>query len=117
LEELDPAVLAAMREAVASVDMSIPERRAELATTGLPHVPLLGLINRHSERHDAQALLRGAMEGFVRRGAAAGWDSSQIHRGFFHAFKVDVMTARALGTKDAAELTGRINLLHPSFFT
>ena len=116
LEELDPAVLAAMREAVADVDKSIPERRAELAATGLPHVPLLANINRHSERQDAQQLLRAAMEGFCRRGAAVGWGSAEIHRGFFHAFGVDVMTARALGRRDAEELTGKINLCPPSFF-
>ena len=117
LEELHPDVLAAMRRAVEDVDKTEQERRSEMALAGWTQLVAAPQLRNHVARQDAQVELRAAMVGFCARGASAGWGSSEIHRAFWYRFGVDVMTARTLGAKDALELTTKINLTPPAFFT
>ena len=116
LGELSPEALEALRRPVADVDKTIPERRAELMESGLPHVPVMANVKRHAERQEAQGELRAAMAGFGGRCLAAGMDDAQMQRTFWHAFGVDVVTAQALGTADARALTGKINLAPAHLF-
>jgi superfamily II DNA or RNA helicase len=116
LEELHPDVLAAMRAKVEDVDKDEATRRSEMALAGWSQIVAAPQLRHHAARQDAQGPLRTAMVGFCARGAAIGWGSSEIHRAFWFRFGVDVMTARTLGAKDAAELTLKINMTPPAFF-
>lgn len=107
--ELDPEVLRGLRENVDAVDMSRADRMAELMQKGGTHQMIVGNCNRHDERQEAQAELRAAMAGFGGRMKAQGLGDREIQRSFWFRFGLDVMTAQALGTKDARELAGKIN--------
>jgi DNA repair protein RadD len=103
LAELDPALLAQLRAAVAAVDMPIDARRAELQATGLPAIPVMANVKRHSERQKAQAALRIAM---------AHWhpelSDRERQKAFWFTFGVSVIEAVALGTRDAELLLDRV---------
>lgn len=109
LQELDPQVLAKLREGVAAVDMSRADRMAELMEKGGTHQMIVGNCNRHDERQAAQAELRAAMEGFGGRCLVLGMTDSEMQRRFYFTYGVDVMTAQALGTNEARALASRIN--------
>lgn len=108
--ELDPEVLRGLRENVAAVDMSRAERLNLWVQKGGSHKVVAGDLNRHDERQEAQAELRAAMAGFGGRCRAEGLDDRQMQRKFWFRFGVDVITAQALGTREARELAGKINL-------
>lgn len=101
VEEIDPAVLTAMRRALAKVDgpCRIPEAAPAVASTGIVH--------RHAERQMAQQTLRplialygGLMEQTQPR--------KEAQKRFYFQFGVDVLTAQTLGPKDALALALRI---------
>lgn len=102
LEELDPAVLAALRGEIARVD-------------GAPAFPrgagpeVVGAIKRrHWERQQAQAPLRATMQlwgGWMRD---QGHHEPEAQRRFFYRYGIDVGTAQTLGAADANELRERI---------
>jgi DNA repair protein RadD len=106
--ELSPEVLAGLRADVASVDMGIPERRAELAATGLPHVLIMANVKRHAERQEAQVELREAMGLWGGARTVEGLSNDEIQRLFFYRFGVDVLSAQALGAVDALALRDRL---------
>ncbi len=108
--ELDPAVLAKLRGEAAETDMTHVEKRDALIAARVPHVGVLGHLNRHDEKQEAQRELRGAMAGWGGRAKLEGWDDSQMQRGFWHLFGIDVYSAKALGPNDARALAARINL-------
>jgi hypothetical protein len=108
LHELDADTLAKMRGEVARVDMSVDEKRIELA---MKHVPLIGQkagVNRHIERQAAQKTLREQMAWWGGYRSAEGMPDSEIQRRFFHRFGIDVLSAQALGRKEAEELTEKV---------
>lgn len=99
--ELSPEVLAKMRGEVAHVD-------------GAPRFPqgvgpaVTGAIKRaHFERQQAQHALRDAM---ARWGGAAGrvGRERQAHREFYFRFGVDVVSAQALGAREAEALRAQV---------
>ena len=108
LMELDPGILRKLRGEKDAVDLDIPHYRAELMATGLPAVPVMANVKRHSERQDAQAELRRAMDLWGGLRQQEGMADSEMQRRFWFAFNVDVMTAQALGTKDALILRDKI---------
>lgn len=109
MDELDPAVLAALRQNIAAVDMSRPDRMAELMAKGGTHQMIMGNVNRHEARREAQEALRAAMAGIGGRWKLEGLNDTQMQRRFFLTFGVDVASAQALGTPEATALAGRIN--------
>lgn len=108
LMELDPGILRKLRGEKDAVDLDIPHYRAELMATGLPAFPVMANVKRHSERQDAQAELRRAMDLWGGLRQQEGMADSEMQRRFWFAFGVDVMSAQALGTKDALILRDKI---------
>jgi DNA repair protein RadD len=109
LQELDPAVLQALRDKVATVDQSREERGAELQKAHVPHAGYIRNLNAHSERQEAQAELRRVMALWGGAQTAAGYSDPEIQRLFFFRFGVDVLTAQALGATEARALQSRIS--------
>lgn len=107
--ELDAATLAAMRGAVAEVDKDPEQYRAELMAKRMPQIGQLANVKRHVERQEAQKQLREAIAWWGGYQRAAGRPDAESYRRFWFAFGTDVLSAQALGTKDALKLAGRIN--------
>jgi superfamily II DNA or RNA helicase len=106
LQELDPAVLAAMRGEVARID------DAPIIPYGLRGTPAGGaVVKHHNLRSFAQRELRAHMALYGGWRHALGEDLSMSHRRFFHTFGVDVMSAQALNASGASELRERIERL------
>jgi len=104
LHELDAETLAAMRAAVESVDMDNEDYRARLVARRVPLVGQLAGVKRHAAHKGAQAALRHVISlwgGFQRE---QGRTDSESYRRFYFNYGVDVMSAQALGTKDAETL-------------
>lgn len=102
LFELDAATLAAMRGEVARVD-------------GPPTIPygatpeVAGAIHkRHGLRNEAQVRLRQTVALWAGWQQRQGRSDSEAYRRFWFAFGTDVVTAQALGTREATELNERI---------
>lgn len=97
LYELDPRVLEAMRGQKALID-------------GAPtaaHVMAAGLTKAtrvQAERYETQRQLRGVMEIWGGWRLKLGHTDSEMQRQFFHQFKIDVLSAQALGKPEAEAL-------------
>jgi hypothetical protein len=102
--ELDAATLAAMRGEVERVDEPFQAPR------GQPMIGQMAGAKRHRQTQEAQAALREAIAWWAGHQRAAGRTDSESYRRFYFAFGIDVLGAQALGAKEAAELTDRINL-------
>lgn len=102
LAELDPAALAALRGEVERIDG--PAQLPWGAGAGVQ----MAVSKRHSERQQAQAVLRGWMDHWGWYRTAMGDDAATIQRRFFHTFGIDVMSARALGRPEAEALAARV---------
>lgn len=107
--DLDPAELARMRGEVAKLDLDLETYRAQLAATGLPHVPVLANVKRHAEAQEAQRGLREAMAWWGGMQSQRGLDDEETRRLFWYRFGVDVLSAQAYRTADAIALHARIN--------
>lgn len=108
LIELDPAALAALRQAVAGAQMTVDEWRIDALQK---HVPTLGVMagaKRHAEKLDAHAALRAAMTEWTRGRLAEGLRDRECHKLFWLRFGVDVLTAQALDRGAAEVLTARL---------
>jgi hypothetical protein len=108
LVELDAETLAKLRGDVAAMDMSLIDYNVQLVAANMPPIGIAGHLNRLRDAQAAQAVLRAAMEDYVRARLAEGLRDRQIHKAFFLTFGVDVLSARALNKKDAEELRERI---------
>lgn len=102
LFELDPAILAAMRGEIARIDAPAPN------LGGISEGAQRGAWRNHHARQTAQEALRHAMQCWSAVYIERGDDEATNYRRFFHSFGVDVLTAMALGTKDAGELHEKI---------
>lgn len=107
--ELDAATLEAMRGAISEIDKDPEQYRAELMAKRVPQIGQLAHVKRHVERQKAQKELRESIALWAGYQRAAGRPDAESYRRFWFAFGTDVMSAQALGTKEAAELTSRIN--------
>lgn len=103
LQELDAEVLARLRSDVERID-------------GAPRIPqnadavVAGAIKkRHRERQKAQLSLRSAIALWAGYWKLHRASDSESYRRFFHTFGWDVVSAQALGSKEALELSGRVN--------
>ena len=100
LVELDPEVLAEMRGETEKIMSLYP---------GAVTDPRTAVMRKHwDERRKAQEDLRFAMSQWAWPHHARGETDSEIMRRFYIAFGVDVLSAQALGTKDAEALFERI---------
>lgn len=98
LYELDPEVLRQLRGEIDRIDIAprIPQYVS---------APVAGAIKKHHwDRQQAQGTLRDAIATWAGWQTHLGRDDREAQRRFFHAFRVDVMSAQVLSTKDAAEL-------------
>lgn len=109
LTELDPATLAAMRGEVARVDMDKEDARAEAVAKHMPLVGQMAHVKRHVVRQEAQAALRASIEWWAGYQRAEDREDPESYRRFYFMFGIDVLSAQALGTKDALALAERIN--------
>lgn len=99
---LDLAALRELRAEIKRVDAEpeIPNN----ATKGA----VAGIRRNHMERQLAQGSLREAIALWAGWQKAEGLPDRAIQSLFFHRYNVDVMTAQALGAKDAIALHGQI---------
>jgi DNA repair protein RadD len=102
LFELDEATLRTLRGIVAKVDGPC------LVPSGLGEVAAYKVRANHLARTEAQSDMRAMMDLWAGWQRARGFDDSQRLRLFYHTFGVDVLTAQALGAREATELRGRI---------
>ena len=108
LYELDATVLARMRGEVALVDMSLEDKRLETIKKRMPIAGQMYQVNLHEKRQLAQRELREAMSVWGGVHTSLGREDSEIQRRFFFRYGVDVLSAQALGTKEANLLKNQI---------
>lgn len=102
LHELDPAVLAEMRKVQAKIDGDV-----HYPNGAAPEV--MGAIRkRHLERQSTQEQLRRSIALWAGWQTALGRNTSETYKRFFYKFGTDVMSAQALGPRDAENLDGQI---------
>lgn len=109
LTELNAATLAAMRGEVALVDRPDYMVRADMERGGAPGIAAGGAAKQHRLRQEAQTVLRESIAWWAGYQRAAGRPDSESYRRFYHSFRIDVLSAQALGRPAAEELTGKIN--------
>lgn len=103
LAELSPEVLARMRGEVGRVDWQYPA-----IPDGVTPIVARAIHNRHFERQQAQGRLREVMATWGGWRTAAGDDMRQAQRRWFLRWGVDVMSAQALGAREADELAEKV---------
>lgn len=103
LFELDLSVLRAMRGEIARIDGAAEYPK------GVSAIVAGSIMKKHHLRQIAQGALRDAVAVW------AGWKQQamslqdrEIHRLFFHRFRIDVGTAQTLGAREAADLEAKI---------
>jgi len=102
LPELSPEVLAAMRGEVERID------GAPVIPRHLEGPAARAVFNRPLERQQAQAALREAIALWGGWRTAAGESVREAQKRFYLEYGVDVLTAQALGAREAEELRGRL---------
>lgn len=102
LVELDPEVLRQMRGEIDRIDgaPAIPKNAT--------HTVANAISRNHWDRQKAQHELRKAIQVWAGWQTHLGRGVREAQRRFFHGFGVDVMTAQALGAREATELEERI---------
>lgn len=105
---LDDLALAALRGAVAEVDLSLEEYRIKLLQSRAPALSVMANVKRHDEKQQAQARLREAMVTWLGDQMRAGRSDREAQKLWFLTFGVDVLSARALGRAEAEALTARL---------
>lgn len=108
LVELDPFVLERMRNEVALVDMHPEAYRVELSRKHVPQIGQMSLVKKHVARQEAQKGLRDTLAWWGGYQRSLGRPDSESHRRFYFTFGIDVLSAQALGEKDATELRARV---------
>lgn len=108
LMELDAETLARMRGDIDRANMSLDDKRIELAQKHVPHIGQLHQIKLHEARLNTIGLLKETMAiwGGVR--TSEGRSDSEIQRLFYFKFGIDVLSAQALTTREAEDLLIRV---------
>ena len=108
LYELDPATLAKMRGDIEHVDASPEAYRAYLQAKGCPAIGVVSNIKAHKRQYDSQQRLRQtlALWGALQR--QMGRSDQESYRRFYFRFGIDILSAQALGDKDATDLKNLI---------
>jgi DNA repair protein RadD len=103
--ELDAHALALLRGEIAKVDLDPEVRRMELVRRNVPAVGVLSHVKRHAARQVAQTALREAIALWAGHQRAALRPDPESYKRFYFMFGIDVLSAQALGTTEAAQLT------------
>jgi superfamily II DNA or RNA helicase len=100
LQFLDMSTLAHMRAEIARIDgdCHFPKNVA-------PHVKT-NILRNHLDRQTAQKKLRDAISSWAQRNSA--YSDQENHKRFYFHFKITVLEAMALGSKDAETLCAKI---------
>lgn len=106
--ELDAETLARMRGDVARVDMDGDAYRRGLMARQCPAAYIGANMRRHAAHQAAQRELRAAVAQWAGVQRAAGRPDWESYRRFYLTFGIDVLSAQALGTREAGELTQRV---------
>ena len=109
LIELDPFVLERMRNEVAAVDLHPEAYRVELSRKHVPQIGQMAHVKRHVARQEAQAGLRDSLAWWAGYQRAMGRPDSESYRRFYFSFGIDVLSAQALGEKDAISLKSKVD--------
>lgn len=108
LTELNADALARLRGEIARVDRDVTEYVAELVGRGAPGIAQKAHAKRHLLKQAAQGDLRENIALWAGYQRAAGRPDSESYRRFYFKFGIDVLSAQALGTKEAQALNARI---------
>ena len=108
MTELEPALLAAMREAVAAVAMPNDVYREQQHIRNLPAAWVGSNVKKHDAHRTAQSELQTAMAWWAGEHRALGRSDSEIFRRFYLTFGVDWMTAQAQDREQMNKLYGWI---------
>lgn len=108
LIELDAAILAQLRGEVERIDAPPSVVGDRLRHAGAGEMAALGAMKNQRVRQELQAGLRDAIATWGGYQRAAGAGDSESYRRFYRHFGLDVLTAKALGKREAEILTNRI---------
>lgn len=102
LTELDPKIVEQFRKEIKRIDgeCRIPQH--------LPKPARIKLQRTHAERQRCQGVLRNAIAQWAHRYKIIGADDSEIYRRFFLMFKIDIMSAQVLNSKDSTQLYEKV---------
>lgn len=108
LFELDEATLAKMRGEINKANLSPAQIETWMKNQGHNEIVCRAAANRQNDKLATQANLREAMGVWGGARHASGMSDSEMQKEFYWRFGVDVMSAMALGTKDAIKLKERL---------
>jgi len=108
ITELDPSLLAVMRGEVDRIDEPDYMMIDRLRKAGMPPQAVNGAAARHRERQEAQCTLRSVIAEWAGYQNAAGQHNGTVLKRFYHSFGMDILSAQALGRRQAEELTERL---------
>lgn len=104
LTELDPETLKALRGEISRIDGDF------YAPHGLSIPAQMGARKHHMQRQQSQQLLRNAIAWWAGLEAARGHGESESYRRFYFKFGIDVANAQTLGSREAEELSHKVNI-------
>ena len=102
LTELDPETLALLRGEIRRIDGDF------YAPNGLSIEAQRAARQHHMNRQDQQRILRNMIAWWAGVESARGHSESESYRRFFFKFGIDVANAQLLGTREADELSNKI---------
>jgi superfamily II DNA or RNA helicase len=108
LFELSPEVLAQMRGEVAKVDESPESMLNRMQYAGAPDIAARSAAKNQRLRAEAQSVLRDAISRWARVHHDQNRSDREIHKRFWFAFGIDILSAQSLGRSSALELTTEI---------
>lgn len=110
LFELSPEVLAQMRGEIDRIDEDPLRLIERMNYAHAPKVAIHGAVKNHKARHEAQTVLRDQISWYAAHHKKLGRDDPEIYKRFYFAFGTDVMSAQALGRREAEALALKISL-------
>jgi len=110
LFELDEATLRKMRGEINKADLSPGQIETWMKNQGHNDIVARAAANNQNDKLASQVNLREAMAVWGGSRHAAGMGDSEIQKEFYWRFSIDVMSAMALGTKDAIKLKEKLNV-------
>lgn len=109
LTELDAETLRKMRGEVANIDKSIDEYKKELKDKYLPRIIVNSQLKNHRIKQEIQEALRMSMAWYMGYQKSLNRSIDESQRRFYFNFGIDVLSAKALNTRDAYALAEKIN--------
>lgn len=108
LIELDAETLAAMRQEIQRIDEDADQLRHRMERAGAPGAAVGGAVKNHRLRQTAQGHLREMIATWAASQRTMGRQDTESYKRFFWRYGVDVLTAQALGRREAEELAIKI---------